>query len=396
MDTPSSIHGLKPSPDKVKAIKECKAPQSKEEVRSFLGMAGYLDNFMPNYASIAPPLHRLTRKETKFHCGKEEHEAFQKIRENVSDEKTMAYFDPGRQIILRTEVSNNEGPSAALLQKTENGMQPVHYISRTLTGTEKKYSQTEKDALAIKWAKDRLRVYLLGAPRFTIVTAHKPLLPLFNKVKMSMPARIEKLVMQMQDVDYELIYEPGKDEADPLDYLSRHPLPETEDDGTEKVIKWTVEAEHSVVLERIREETLKDNTMQKLAQQMAKGDWDTHKKDKDVEPYTHIEQELSTAQGLIFRQERIVLPEKLQRKVVKIGHSLVHLGKTKTKKMLRGKYCFPYMSSMIDKTIDQCYECQVATREKQTEPIKTTTIPDRPWNIVSVDLEAHTLMDTAT
>ena len=278
--------GLKPSPDKVKAIKECKAPQSKEEVRSFLGMASYLDNFIPNYASIAAPLHRLTRKETKFHWGKEEHEAFQKIRENLSDEKTMAYFDPNKQIILRTEASYNEGLSAALLQKTENGMQPVHYISRPMTETEKKYSQTEKDALAIKWAKDRLRVYLLGAPRFTIVTAHKPLLPLFNKVKMSMPPRIEKWVMQMQDVDYELIYEPGKDEADPLDYLSRHPLPETEDDGTEKVIKWTVEAEHSVVLERIREETLKDNTMQKLAQRIAKGDWDTHKKDKDVEPYT--------------------------------------------------------------------------------------------------------------
>ncbi|PFX14103.1 Retrovirus-related Pol polyprotein [Stylophora pistillata] len=118
--------GLKPSPEKVKAIKECKAPQSKEEVRSFLGMAGYLDNFIPNYASIAAPLHRLTRKETKFHWGKEEHEAFQKIRENLSDEKTMAYFDLGKQIILRTEASYNEGLSAALLQKTENGMQPVH------------------------------------------------------------------------------------------------------------------------------------------------------------------------------------------------------------------------------------------------------------------------------
>lgn len=52
-----------------------------------------------------------------------------------------------------------------------------------MTETEKRYSQTEKDALAIKWAKERLRIYLLGAPRFRIVTAHKPLIPLFNKVK---------------------------------------------------------------------------------------------------------------------------------------------------------------------------------------------------------------------
>ena len=59
--------GLKPSAEKVKAVKECAAPKSKEEVRSFLGMAGYLDNFIDNYATIAAPLHELTRKGTKFY-----------------------------------------------------------------------------------------------------------------------------------------------------------------------------------------------------------------------------------------------------------------------------------------------------------------------------------------
>ena len=184
----------------------------------------------------------------------------------------MAYFDSDKQIILRTEASFNEGLSAALLQTTDRGIQPLHFISRMMTEVERKYSQTEKDALAIKWAKDRLRVYLLGAPRFKIATAHKPLLPLFYKAKVSMPPRIKKWAMQMQDVHYEHIYEPGRDEPDPLDYLFRHPFPETENDGTEKIINWTVEAEHSVVLERIREETIKDETMQELAQRISKGD----------------------------------------------------------------------------------------------------------------------------
>jgi len=95
-----------------------------------------------------------------------------------------------------------------------------------MTDTEKRYSQTEKDA--IKWARERLRIYLLGAPKFRIVTAHKPLIPLFSKVKAMVPPRIEKWIVEMQDVDYELVYEPGKDEADPLDFLYRHPLPETD------------------------------------------------------------------------------------------------------------------------------------------------------------------------
>ena len=116
-----------------------------------------------------------------------------------------------------------------------------------MTETEKRYSQTEKVALAIKWAKERVRIYLLGGPRFTIVTAHKPLVPLFNKVKAKVPPRIEKWIMEMQDMDFELVYKPRKDEADPLDFLSRHPLPDIGYDKTEKIIRLNVNAEHAMV-----------------------------------------------------------------------------------------------------------------------------------------------------
>ena len=118
--------------------------------------------------------------------------------------------------------------------------------------------------MAIKWAKERLRIYLLGAPRFRIVTTHKPLIPLLNKVKAKVQPRIEKWNMEMQDADYELAYEPGKDEMDPLDFLSRHPLPETGDDKTE-IIRCNENTDHTVVVTQIREETHKDEVMQRLA-----------------------------------------------------------------------------------------------------------------------------------
>ena len=179
-----------------------------------------LDNFIKNYTAIAAPLYQLTRKETKFYWGKQEEEAFRKILDNISTEKTMAFFDPSKPIIHRREASFNKELSAAPLQKTDRGIQPEHFISGTVTETEKRYSQTEKNALAIQWAKERLRIYLLGAPRFRIVTSHKPLVSLFHKVKATVPPRIEKWNMQMRYVNYELVYEPGKDEADPLDFLS--------------------------------------------------------------------------------------------------------------------------------------------------------------------------------
>jgi len=85
---------------------------------------------------------------------------------------------------------------------------------------------------------------------------------------------------------------------------------------------------------------------------------------------------------LLFRGHRIVLPSALHRKVVKLGHnlghSLGHWGKTKTKQMLRAKYWFALMNSMMDAAIDQCCELQVATKDIKEEPIKVTNIPSRP------------------
>jgi len=359
--------GLKPSPDKVRAIKDCQAPASKTAVRSFLGMTGYLSKFIPRYASKTAPLRELTHKDAQFKWGEEEQIAFDSLKDSITSDDTMTYFNPSRPIILRVEASYNEGLSAGLFQKTSKGDQPVHFISRTMTDTEKRYSQTEKDALSVKWAKDRFKIYLLGAPRFRIIRAHKPLIPLFNKATAKLPPRIEKWVMDMQDVDFEMIYEPGKDEADPLDFLSRHPMPETGNDSVERVIKHTIATEHAVVLDRIQEETQKDSVLQKLCQRILKGDWDQHKKDPSISPYYDVRQELYIAEGLVFRTRQIVLPASLQRKSIKTGHKMGHLGITKTKQMLREKYWFPTMNSMIDQIVGQGYECQV-TMHKTTPP----------------------------
>ena len=175
--------GLKPSPEKVEAVKEANPPESKEAVRSFLGMTGYLSKFIPKYSTLTAPLRQLTHKDAKFKWDSEEKEAFEKLKASITSESIMAYFNPSRPIVVRVEASYHEGLSAGLFQKTASGLRPVHFISRTMTPTQKRYSQTEKDALAIHWAKNRFSMYLLGAPRFKIVTAHKPLPPTVQQSK---------------------------------------------------------------------------------------------------------------------------------------------------------------------------------------------------------------------
>ena len=88
---------------------------------------------------------------------------------------------------------------------------------------------------------------------------------------------------------------------------------------------------------------------------------------------------------LLFRMNQIIIPRSLQRKVIKAAHHLGHLGMTKTKQMIRGKYWFPTMNSMIEQIIGQCYECQVTTKQHRREPVKVTDIPKKPWDVVAVD-----------
>ena len=135
-------------------------------------MVGYLSNFIDRYSSITAPLRKLTERKVKFELGPEEEEAaFNKLKDSITNEKTMVYFNQNRPIVVRVQASYHDGLSAGLFQKNGSGLQPVHYISRTMPDTEKRYSQTGEDALAIRWAKNQFKMYLLGAPRFKFITA---------------------------------------------------------------------------------------------------------------------------------------------------------------------------------------------------------------------------------
>ena len=255
----------------------------------------------------------------------------------------------------------------------------MHFVSRALSDVEKRYSQTEKDALAVKWGKDRLSIYLLGTPKFQIVTSHKPLIPMFSKPTAKLPPRVEKCVMALQDVDYEIIYEPGKDEKDPLDYLSRHPLPDTGSDRIEKTVAAIVQTNHAIVLEDIARATKCDLQLQKIIRCMRLHIWEHHKRDQDIVPFYPVKAELYEVNGILMRMDKIILPDKLKLKSVKAAHKLGHLGITKMKQLLRQKYWFPELSSLVEETIGRCYECQVVTDSRVKEPTKIVQTPSEVW-----------------
>ena len=161
-----SGQGISPDPKKVEAIK--KPPTTTSGVRSFLGMATYCAKFIPNFSDISEP-RELTNKDAQFQWSEQHEQSFNKIKELLASAKVIAYFDPKKETELITDASPS-GLSAILMQNTprQEYRRIVAYASRSLTDVQRRYSQTEREALAIVWAVERLHLYLFGGHFYLI------------------------------------------------------------------------------------------------------------------------------------------------------------------------------------------------------------------------------------
>ncbi|PIK38325.1 hypothetical protein BSL78_24838 [Apostichopus japonicus] len=144
-----SSDGICPSDEKVEAIKDARQPTSASEVRSFLGLVQYCSRFIPNLATISEPLRRLTKKGQTFSWGKEQEQSFQSLKNVLTKADTLAYFDKN----AKTQVISDASPVGlgAILVQIQNGeARIIGYASRSLTDVERRYSQTEKEALGLQ------------------------------------------------------------------------------------------------------------------------------------------------------------------------------------------------------------------------------------------------------
>ena len=123
--------GLKPDPEKIKAIVEMKAPQSIQTLQSFNGMVNYLKRFSPVLSELSEPLCRLIKQNTVWAWESKQQQAFKKIKHALTTLPILTYFDKNKEHIIQMDASKT-GLGAVLLQEG----QPVVYASRALTDTE--------------------------------------------------------------------------------------------------------------------------------------------------------------------------------------------------------------------------------------------------------------------
>jgi len=164
---------------------------------------------MPDLAEITVPLGDLLRKEARWHWGDEQQQAFNLIKTRLISPPTLTYYDPNAKIVLSADASSY-GLGAVLKQEVNNCLHPVAYASRSLTAIEQRYAQIEKEALALTWACEKFRDYLIGLT-FDLETDHKPLLSLFAKKNLDeLPPRIQRFRMRLAWYDYNGKFVSGK------------------------------------------------------------------------------------------------------------------------------------------------------------------------------------------
>ena len=219
--------GIRPDPDKVRAIQSVELPKTVSDVRRFLGMTNHLSKFAPNLAETTKPLRDLLNKENQWVWGQPQQKAFQDIQTALTTSPILSLFDQSKETVVSADASSY-GLGAVLLQRQPDGeLTPITYISRSLTPTEQRYAQIEKEALAFTWACERFSDYLLGL-RFHVQTDHKPLVPLFTSKPLDeLPVRVQRFRLRMIRFDFSMSHVPGKSLL-VADALSRAPCSEAE------------------------------------------------------------------------------------------------------------------------------------------------------------------------
>ena len=153
------------------------------------------------------------------------------LKVELSSAPVLVFYDPSKKTILSADAFSH-GLEAVLLQEQEDGeRKPIAYASRSMTSTEQRYAQIEKEALATTWACEKFNDYILGKD-ILIETDHKPLVPLLGtKLLDQLPPRIQRFKMRLMKYSFHIHHVPGK-ELVTADTISRAPIrkPPTEID----------------------------------------------------------------------------------------------------------------------------------------------------------------------
>ena len=383
--------GIQPDPSKVEAIKNVPVPTSVGDIRRFLGAVNQLSKFAPNLAEVTKPLRELLVKGNQWVWGEAQRSAFAEVKRKLTTTPVLAFFDPTLETTVSADASSY-GLGAVLLQCQPNGeVKPVAYISRSMTTTEQRYAQIEKEALALTWACERFSDYLIGI-KFCLHTDHKPLVPLFSTKRLDeLPLRVQRFRLRMLRYHFSIVHIPGK-QLVIADMLSRAPtsLPSSSDhlfhQETNAFVQTVIQGlpASDGHLERIKQEQEQDDVCKQIKTYCRVGWPAKHELTGAIRPYYPVLAEITVENGLLLRGSRLIIPASMRLDILDKLHA-GHQGITKCRERARVSVWWPGLSKQLEELVKVCPKC-VKTQKQRAQPLILSTLPDLPWQKLATDL----------
>jgi hypothetical protein len=385
--------GMVMDQEKIKAVVEMPEPQSIQDVERLIGMVTYVCKYMKNLSSVTEPLRSLIKErkdpDFKWHFDASHREAVVKIKQMMTTAPVLKYYSLTDPIVISCDASQS-GLGCVLMQ---NG-KPVAFGSKALTHAEYAYAQIEKELLAIVFAIKKFHTYVYGRSDVTVETDHLPLVRIFEKPLHMVPLRLQKMRMRLQGHDFKIVAKKGT-EIPVADALSRAYLKDEGPNLTDEENHiFTVSATElqSVQqispprLKEIQEETRKDDEIQAVQKVIREGWPETRRQvEPIVRPYFDFLEELWVLDEILYKGERIVIPQKMRGRALNMLHES-HQGIVKTKQLARDLVYWPGLNKQVEDLISRCSPCQERRPVQQREPLLPTAIPELPWQHVAEDL----------
>ena len=405
-----SPKGFVPDGQKVDAIASFPTPTNITDLRSFLGMVVQLSEFSPWIADAAEPLRDLLKPKNEWLWTSQHDAAFSKVKEALVSPPVLAYFAPELPTVLQTDASRQHGLGYVLMQQHGAEWKMIQCGSRFLTDTESRYAVIELEMLAIAWATKKCRVYLAGCPNYTLITDHRPLIPILNSRSLSdiENPRLLRLREKITMYQFTAEWRAGTALCIP-DALSRAPVsdPTPEDEEAEaelthhvrQIVMTTVSAVtddgtrlmpiQTDPLEKVRAASLRDAEYQELRTLISVGFPGTKGElSNSMRPYWGVRDKLTVDDGLIVCGPRLVIPRNLRPEVLRSLHDS-HQGINRTKMRARQTVYWPNIDNDVTNIVTSCRLCRTLLPSHQKEPLLADPLPSRVFETVSTDYFHH-------
>jgi transposase InsO family protein len=384
--------GLKPDPDKVKAITNMTRPNTVQELQSFMGMVNYLHRFSSKLTKLAAPLRGLNKKDSVYDWQPEHQRAFEAIKVGIASPHVLSYFNADKNIVVQTDASKL-GLGAVLLQEEK----PVAYASRSLSSHEVNYSNIEREFLAVKFACQKFHDYVWNYD-VLIQTDHLPLVSIWRKGVSETTDRLKNIHYAVSNYKLDIQYIKGKDNviADALSRVGPQHDAEAEKDPDVHIRVHQLTAMTNAApskLEEYREATAKDETLRILRQTVHSGWPDRYKSVKpEIKCFWGYRSDISLEDGLLYKGRALIVPSSLRTNALESLHE-GHWGKDKTTLRARDCVYWPNIGNDIAEYVRDCDICATYGNAQRREPLNQHDLPGHPWQRVAVDLFQHELQN---